>query len=636
MDETMSDEDVEKTQETANHVNHIENAKRLKTDNCNFNENSTDSACTSKDTTSQNNTEEDTNANAAEEQETPSNNTSPIISGFPRRFNSSTRNYRRIIVDDESTRSSENGSGDELRSLPSIHQFNSQRTDSERDGASNISDLDSLSTVIEDTDSDESDGEEPAVLKKEKPKHNWFIIPEIINRQMGSTIRKQNPVLFQQRSYGSLHCVQRLKLMKKLEQHEGCVNSLNFHPNGDLLASGSDDLKCVIWDWKRGVPLLSFDTKHRGNVFQSKFLPLSGDLHLVTSARDGQVRLAQVSTQDGLRSSRKLGSHRGPCHKLAILPDQPHIVLSCGEDGLVLSHDVRNSKPERVVSVKSDVREVALYSVNSHPLKSHEFCVGGRDHIVRTYDQRKCSENCPPLNTYYAKKVEKSDSYLSVHVTCAIYNYNGSEILASYNDDDIYIFDTNGEPGTFAHQYQGHRNGATIKGVNYFGPKSEFILSGSDCGNVFFWEKNTEAIVNFMLADDNGVVNVLEPHPSLPFLCTSGLDWDVKLWVPSRDDDPPMTGIADAIKSNSKARASWSSSTDINESQMLWMLWRHLRNSNRQRAAASGAEDFIQFVNNSSNSVNNSSSSSPSSSRSGSGDSSIDSDPDSPPGCTTS
>lgn len=99
-----------------------------------------------------------------------------------------------------------------------------------------------------------------------------------------------------------------------------------------------------------------------------------------------------------------------------------------------------------------------------------------------------------------------------------MYNHDGSEILASYNDDDIYIFDPTAPSGSFTHQYQGHKNGATIKGVSYFGPKSEFIVSGSDCGYVYFWEKNTEAIVQWMLADDNGVVSRISTKPSAPHL----------------------------------------------------------------------------------------------------------------------
>lgn len=41
----------------------------------------------------------------------------------------------------------------------------------------------------------------------------------------------------------------------------------------------------------------------------------------------------------------------------------------------------------------------------------------------------------------------------------------------------------------------------------------------------------TEGIVKLMPGDDNGVVNVLEPHPSLPILATSGLDDEVRIMM---------------------------------------------------------------------------------------------------------
>jgi hypothetical protein len=49
------------------------------------------------------------------------------------------------------------------------------------------------------------------------------------------------------------------------------------------------------------------------------------------------------------------------------------------------------------------------------------------------------------------------------HVTCAVYNHNGTEIVASYNNEDIYLFDTAipYQSGDFAHKYQGHRNSVT-------------------------------------------------------------------------------------------------------------------------------------------------------------------------------
>ena len=45
-----------------------------------------------------------------------------------------------------------------------------------------------------------------------------------------------------------------------------------------------------------------------------------------------------------------------------------------------------------------------------------------------------------------------------------------------------------------------------MKGVNFYGPHSEYVVTGSDCGNVFLWHKRTADIVNYFHADDGGVV----------------------------------------------------------------------------------------------------------------------------------
>ncbi len=50
--------------------------------------------------------------------------------------------------------------------------------------------------------------------------------------------------------------------------HEGCVNSINFSFSGQLLASGSDDLHLILWDWCRGKMVGKYSTGHDSNVFQ--------------------------------------------------------------------------------------------------------------------------------------------------------------------------------------------------------------------------------------------------------------------------------------------------------------------------------------------------------------------------------
>lgn len=42
-------------------------------------------------------------------------------------------------------------------------------------------------------------------------------------------------------------------------------------------------------------------------------------------------------------------------------------------------------------------------------------------------------------------------------VTCAVYNNTGTEILASYSDEDVYLFDNvHHEEGKYLHRYSGH------------------------------------------------------------------------------------------------------------------------------------------------------------------------------------
>lgn len=83
--------------------------------------------------------------------------------------------------------------------------------------------------------------------------------------------------------------VLRLEIYKKLAKHKGCVNTVSFNTQGDILVSGSDDRRVFLWDWELGKVKLSFHSGHSNNVFQAKFMPFSDDRTIVTCAADGMV-----------------------------------------------------------------------------------------------------------------------------------------------------------------------------------------------------------------------------------------------------------------------------------------------------------------------------------------------------------
>ncbi|KAI9698878.1 MAG: hypothetical protein M1820_007299 [Bogoriella megaspora] len=80
-------------------------------------------------------------------------------------------------------------------------------------------------------------------------------------------------------------------------------------------------------------------------------------------------------------------------------------------------------------------------------------------------------------------------------------------------------------------KYTGHCNVRTVKDVNFFGLQDEYIVSGSDSGHIFIWDKKTSRIVN-ILEGDGEVVNVIQGHPYEPMLAVSGIDHSIKIFSP--------------------------------------------------------------------------------------------------------
>ena len=87
----------------------------------------------------------------------------------------------------------------------------------------------------------------------------------------------------------STSLVHRLKLDKLLDEHDGCVNTISFNPSGEVLLSGSDDLRIMVWDWATATCRLAIEPGHRNNIFQAKTMPHSSDKTIVSCAADGQV-----------------------------------------------------------------------------------------------------------------------------------------------------------------------------------------------------------------------------------------------------------------------------------------------------------------------------------------------------------
>lgn len=74
----------------------------------------------------------------------------------------------------------------------------------------------------------------------------------------------------------------------------------------------------------------------------------------------------------------------------------------------------------------------------------------------------------------------------------------------------------------------------------------------------------------------------METHPSIPILASSGLDSDVKIWIPSREKAHKMSGLLNTVNGNMRIRKMHSECNDGEGSsrrisRRMWMIWQLMR-----------------------------------------------------------
>ena len=74
--------------------------------------------------------------------------------------------------------------------------------------------------------------------------------------------------------------------------------------------------------------------------------------------------------------------------------------------------------------------------------------------------------------------------------------------------------------------------------MNFFGPNCEYVVSGSDCGRIFIWRKKDGELLRVMEGDKH-VVNCIEPHPYATAIASSGIESDIKIWIPDAIERAP-------------------------------------------------------------------------------------------------
>ncbi|PRP75833.1 hypothetical protein PROFUN_15520 [Planoprotostelium fungivorum] len=355
--------------------------------------------------------------------------------------------------------------------------------------------------------------------------------------------------------------ISRLQIGAKLKSHGGCVNSVEWNADGSKIITGSDDCRLKVWSGKGNYALLrSHHTGHFRNIFSARFVPQTDDTQMVSCGMDGQIRHTVVAEAGETRPSKLLGSFTHMVLKIFFVPNlPPQAFVTTHHDGTVRLFDLRESTSSTdghiILRLRNGISQFSANSLAFDPLCSGQFVVGGGDPRLRLYDLRWTPGDSSVLRVSDLNKgiigkfkPKGLNAHRDVNVTGVDYN-----IVATYSRDDVYLFAVRDlqeedlpKPGLvedYRQVYKGRTNVRTfLKEVSFLDGafsrygRSSFLATGSDCGNLFVWEKSSGNLVQ-RIKGDHSIVNGVTPHPTLPHIAVCGIDSFAKVLLPTSEVD---------------------------------------------------------------------------------------------------
>eukprot|EP00003_Mantamonas_plastica_P009622 TRINITY_DN1897_c1_g1_i21.p1 TRINITY_DN1897_c1_g1~~TRINITY_DN1897_c1_g1_i21.p1 ORF type:complete len:550 (-),score=156.32 TRINITY_DN1897_c1_g1_i21:1583-3232(-) len=213
----------------------------------------------------------------------------------------------------------------------------------------------------------------------------------------------------------------------------------------------------MVWDTTENKLVTAQMTTHEGNIFSVRFLPMTDDHLVVSGAFGGRVLVRDITQEREIDTCTCHSEHR--VMKLATVEDSPHVFYSCGEDGKVRLHDLRvehdcsSSTLQNMIVNISDIRNPFYGScgVNSIAMRPHrpwEMLIASQNPYVALFDLRMISNENPAgledAKARFAPQHIRTCDYSSV--TNAAWNFDGTQFVATYSDDFIYLFDASQPP----------------------------------------------------------------------------------------------------------------------------------------------------------------------------------------------
>ncbi|MDZ8035633.1 ribosome assembly protein 4 [Nostoc sp. DedSLP04] len=307
------------------------------------------------------------------------------------------------------------------------------------------------------------------------------------------------------------------KLLKSLTGHSKEVNSIAYSPNGQQLASASRDNTIKIWD-VNSKKLLKSLTGHSNEV-KSVAYSLNGK-QLASASADNTIKIWDVSRGKLLKS---LTGHSKEVNSIAYSPNGQQLA-SASADNTIKIWDVNSKKLLKTLTGHSDVVMSVDYSPNGQQLASASY-----DNSVKIWDVS-------------SGKLLKSPIGHSSVVFSVAYSPDGQQLASTSDDNTIKIWDVSSKK--LLKTLTGHSG--RVYSVAY-SPNGQQLASASWDKTIKIWDVSSGQLFK-SLTDHSKEVNSIAYSPNGQQLVSANDDKTIKIWdVSSSQLFKTFTGHSDRV-----------------------------------------------------------------------------------------